>query len=50
MIYDKLIQDATEQVKWHERQVQEWTIKLDAYYTARDARADALKGRTDGRA
>lgn len=37
---DKLIQEATEQVEWHVKQVAEWTAKLDAYIIARDSKAD----------
>ena len=40
MTLDDLIKDAQENIKWHEQRLQEYKTKLDAYYIARDAKAD----------
>lgn len=40
MTLDDLIKEAQENVQYHERRLQEEQTKLDAYYTARDAKAD----------
>jgi hypothetical protein len=40
MTLDDLIKEAQENVQYHERRLQEEQTKLDAYYIARDAKAD----------
>ena len=40
MTLDNLIKDAQENVRYHEMRLKEERTKLDAYYLARDAKAD----------
>ena len=37
---DELIKDANFNVKYNKERLAEWRLRLDAYYTARDAKAD----------
>jgi len=40
MTLDDLIKQTEENIKWHQQRLEEEATKLDAYYTARDAKAD----------
>jgi hypothetical protein len=40
MNLDQLIQNAIENIEWHQKRLEEEKTKLDAYYLARDAKAD----------
>jgi hypothetical protein len=40
MTLDDLITETVNNIKYHEQRLQEEQTKLDAYYTARDAKAD----------
>ena len=40
MTLDDMIKDAVENIEWHEQRLQEYKTKLDAYYIARDAKAE----------
>tara|TARA_Y100001937_G_C7042306_1_gene295212 strand:- start:606 stop:743 length:138 start_codon:yes stop_codon:yes gene_type:complete len=40
MTLDDLIKQTEENIKYHQQRLEEEATKLDAYYTARDAKAD----------
>jgi len=40
MTLDDLIEQTKENIKYHQQRLEEECTKLDAYYTARDAKAD----------
>lgn len=42
MDLEKLIKDCEWNIKYHESKIAEEKLKVDAYYTARDAKADNL--------
>ena len=40
MTLDDLIKQTEDNIKYHQQRLEEEATKLDAYYTARDAKAD----------